>query len=144
MDVKPIHTQADHRDALAELERLWEAKPGTPEGDKFEVLATLVDVYEREHTPILPPDPIEAIKFRMEQEGVTRQDLAPMIGSRARVSEILNGQRRLTLRMIRQLNKQLRIPLEALVAETHVKSSGGVRAKPRPAAPRRQEPSRKR
>jgi len=68
MDIKPIHTKADHKAALAEIERLWDAKPGTPEFDKFEVLATLVDVYERTHTPILPPDPVEAIKFRLEQQ----------------------------------------------------------------------------
>jgi len=117
MDIKPIRTEADHKAALAEIERLWDAKPGTPEGDHFEVLATLVDAYERKHTPILPPDPIEAIQFRLEQQGKTRKALEPILGTRARVSEILRGHRNLTLAMIRALHRELRIPLEILVAE---------------------------
>lgn len=117
MDIKPIHTAADHKIALADIERLWGAQPGTPEGDKFDVLATLIDAWERKHTPILPPDPIEAIKFRLEQQGQTRKVLEPIIGTRARVSEILNGHRKLTLPMIRALNRELDIPLEILVAE---------------------------
>ena len=120
MDIKPIHTEADHRGALAEIERLWDAAPGTPEFEKFEVLATLVDAYERQHTPILPPDPVEAIKFRLAQQGQTRKALEPIIGTRARVSEVLNGQRKLTLPMIRALHRELHIPLEVLVAETVV------------------------
>lgn len=117
MDIKPIHTAADHKAALAEIERLWGAQPGTPDGDKFEVLATLVDEWERKRTPILPPDPVEAIKFRLEQQGQTRKALEPIIGTRARVSEILNGHRKLTLAMIRALNRELNIPLEILVAD---------------------------
>src|SRR5579872_7188145 len=100
MDIKPILTEADHKVALAEIERLWDAQPGTPEFDKFQVLGTLVDAYEREHFPILPPDPIEAIKFRLEQQGLTRKVLESLIGTRARVSEILNRRRQLTLAMI--------------------------------------------
>ena len=121
MDIKPIHTAADHKLALAEIERLWDAAPGTPDFEKLEVLATLTDAYEREHTPILPPDPIEAIKFRLEQQGHTRKVLEPIIGTRARVSEVLNGQRKLSLAMIRALNRELHIPLEVLVAESVVK-----------------------
>jgi len=121
MDIKPIHTAADHKLALAEIERLWDAAPGTPDFEKLEVLATLTDAYEREHTPILPPDPIEAIKFRLEQQGQTRKVLEPIIGTRARVSEVLNGQRKLSLAMIRALNRELDIPLEILVAELVVK-----------------------
>ena len=117
MEIKPIHTEADHKAALAEIERLWDAEPGTPEFERFEVLATLVDAYERAQTPILPPDPIEAIKFRLEQQGQTRKALEPILGTRARVSEVLNGQRKLTLPMIRALHRELRIPLDILVAE---------------------------
>jgi HTH-type transcriptional regulator/antitoxin HigA len=127
MDIKPIHTEADHKAALAEIERLWDAKPGTADGDKFEVLATLVDAYERKHTPILPPDPIEAIKFRLEQQGQTRKALEPILGTRARVSEVLNGQRKLTLPMIRSLNRELHIPLDVLVAEVHAKRGRATR-----------------
>ena len=118
MDIKPILTEADHKAALAEIERLWDALPGTPEFDKFQVLGTLVDAYEREHFPILPPDPIEAIKFRLEQQGLTRKALESLIGTRARVSEVLNRRRQLTLAMIRALNRELHIPLEVLVAES--------------------------
>jgi HTH-type transcriptional regulator/antitoxin HigA len=117
MDIKPIRSEADHRAALLEIERLWDAQPGTPDADRFEVLATLVDAYEREHTPILPPDPIEAIKFRLEQSGLTRKALETIIGTRARVSEIFSGRRALTLAMIRALNSELKIPLEALIRE---------------------------
>jgi HTH-type transcriptional regulator/antitoxin HigA len=81
--IKPIHTKADHAAALKEIECLWDAKPGTPEHDKLDVLATLVVAYEKKHTPMLPPDPIEAIKFRIEQQGKTRKDLEPIIGTRA-------------------------------------------------------------
>jgi HTH-type transcriptional regulator/antitoxin HigA len=127
MDIKPIHTEANHKAALAEIERLWDAAPGTPDFEKFEVLATLVDAYERQHTPILPPDPVEAIKFRLEQQGQTRKVLEPIIGTRARVSEVLNRQRKLTLAMIRALNRELHIPLEVLVAETVVAAARKTR-----------------
>ena len=117
MNIKPIHTKADHRAALAAIERLWDAEPGTPEFDRLDVLSTLVDAYERTHTPILPPDPVEAIKFRLEQQGQTRKVLEPILGTRARVSEVLSRKRALTLPMIRALNRELNIPLEILVAE---------------------------
>jgi HTH-type transcriptional regulator / antitoxin HigA len=116
-DIKPIHTQADHKAALAEIERLWDAVPGSPEFDRLDVLGTLVDAYERAHVPILPPDPVEAILFRLEQQGRTRKELQPILGTRARVSEILNRQRSLTLAMIRALHRELEIPLDVLVAE---------------------------
>ncbi len=115
--IKPIRTKIDHAAALQEVERLWDAKPGTPSGDRLEVLATLVDAYERAHFPILPPDPIEAIKFRMDQQGKTRKDLEPILGTRARVAEILLGRRPLTLTMIRGLHRALDIPLDILVME---------------------------
>ena len=89
MNIKPIHTAADHKKALTEIERLWNAKPGTAAHDKLEVLGTLVDAYEREHVRIGPPDPVSAILFRMEQQGLTRNDLLPYFGTRARVSEVL-------------------------------------------------------
>lgn len=116
-NIRPIHTAADHKAALAEIERLWNAEPDTPEFERLEVLATLVDAYERKHTPILPPDPIEAIKFRLEQQGQSRKALEAMVGTRARVSEILNGKRTLTLAMIRTIHRELDIPLEILIAE---------------------------
>ncbi len=127
--IKPIRTKADHAAALATIEGLWDAKTGTREGDVLEVLATLVDAYEREHTPILPPDPIEAIKFRLEQQGKSRKELEPLLGTRARVSEVLTGKRALSLVMIRSLHRELHIPLETLVAATAPDAR-----KPRPAA----------
>ena len=102
-DVKPIHTAADHRAALKQVERLWGSKSGTPDGDRLDVLATLIDAYEAQHEPIDKPDPIEAIRFRMEQQGLTRKDLEPMLGTRMRVSEVLNGKRALSIAMIRRL-----------------------------------------
>jgi HTH-type transcriptional regulator/antitoxin HigA len=100
---------------LEEIEGLWDAEPGTPEGDRLEVLMTLVEAYEDEHHPIPLPDPIEAIKYYMESCNLSRQDLEPIIGSRARVSEILNRRRALSLRMIRNLEAELGIPAEILV-----------------------------
>ena len=117
MVIKPIRTEADHAVALAEIWRLHDAKVGTPDYDTLEVLSTLVDAYEDEHMPILPPDPVEAIKFRLEQEGKTRKDLEPIIGTRARVSEILSRTRGLSLAMIRALHEALSIPLEILVLD---------------------------
>ena len=111
-DIKPIRTEADRRRAMAEIERLWGHKLGTPEGDRLAVLATLVSAYEAKHHPVDPPDPIEAIKFRMEQQGLTRKDLEPIFGTRARVSEILARKRPLSLEMIRRLSQQLEIPAD--------------------------------
>lgn len=114
MDIKPIKTEADYEAVLEELEGLFDAEPGTPEGDRLEILSTLVEAYEDEHYDIPAPDPIEAILYYMESRGLTRADLEPYIGSRARVSEILNRKRPLTLAMIQRLN-QLGIPAEALI-----------------------------
>jgi HTH-type transcriptional regulator/antitoxin HigA len=123
MDIKPIRTAEDHKRALKEIERLWDkAKPGTPDGDRFEVLGTLVDAYEEEHFPIPDPDPIEAIRFRMEQEGLTNNDLLPIFKTRARVSEVMGKRRRLNLTMIRSLHKRLEIPIECLVKEYKLKA----------------------
>jgi HTH-type transcriptional regulator/antitoxin HigA len=117
-ELKPIRTDADHEAALAELERLWGAKTGSPEGDRLDVLATLIDAYEAERFAMDPPDPIEAIRFRMEQQGITRKDLEPMIGTRARVAEVLNGKRSLSLGMIRRLHDQLGISADVLIRPT--------------------------
>jgi HTH-type transcriptional regulator/antitoxin HigA len=115
MDIRPLRTEADYRAALEEVERLWEAEPGTPEGDRVEVLVTLIEAYEAKHHPIPAPDPIAAILFMMEQKGLTRRDLEPAIGSRSRVSQILNRKRPLTLPMIRALSALLHIPTDVLV-----------------------------
>src|SRR5260221_13916147 len=106
-EVKPIRTKRDYEAALKEVERLWGAKSGTRDGDRLDVLATLIDAYEAEHHPMDPPDPIEAIKFRMEQQGLTKKDLAAIIGPRARVSEVLGRKRPLSIAMIRRLHAQL-------------------------------------
>jgi len=115
MEIRPIKTEADHQAALEEIERLWEAKPRSPEGDRLDVLTTLVEAYEERNHAILPPDPVESIFFRMEQLGRSRQDLEPLFGSRARVSEILNRKRSLSLEMIRRLHDAWGIPAEVLI-----------------------------
>jgi HTH-type transcriptional regulator/antitoxin HigA len=117
-DLKPIRSEADHDAALAEVERLWGAKSGTPDGDRLDLLATLIDVYEARTYPIDPPDPIEAIQFRMEQLGLTRKDLEPLIGTRARVAEVMNRKRNLSIDMIRRLHEQLGISAEVLIRPT--------------------------
>jgi HTH-type transcriptional regulator / antitoxin HigA len=116
--VRPIRSKADYEAALAEAERLWGAKAGTEKGDRLDVLATLIEAYEAEHYPMDPPDPIEAIKFRMEQMRLTRKDLEPLIGTRTRVAEVLNGRRRLSIAMIRRLHEKLGIPAETLIRPT--------------------------
>jgi HTH-type transcriptional regulator/antitoxin HigA len=113
--LKPIRTKKDYEAALKEVERLWGAKLGTEEGDRLDVLATLIDVYEAAHYPLDPPDPIEAIKFRMEQQGLSRKDLEPLIGTRTRVAEVLNRRRSLSIGMIRRLHKKLGISAEVLI-----------------------------
>ena len=113
--IKPIRTDADHEEALQEIEALWDSEQDTPEGERLEVLITLVDAYEAAQFPIYPPDPIDAVLFLMDSRGLTRRDLEPYLGSRARVSEILNRRRPLTLNMIRKLQKGLGIPAEILV-----------------------------
>jgi HTH-type transcriptional regulator / antitoxin HigA len=113
--LKPIRKKKDYEAALKEVERLWGAKLGTKEGDRLDVLATLIDVYEAAHYPVDPPDPIEAIKFRMEQQGLSRKDLEPLIGTRTRVAEVLNRRRSLSIGMIRRLHKKLGISAEVLI-----------------------------
>ena len=119
MDIKPIKTEADYQAALEEIEGLFDAAPDTPEGDRLEVLVTLVEAYEEKHYSIPKPDPIEAILYHMESRGLTRRDLQPLIGSRARVSEVLNRKRPLTMEMIRNLHKGLGIPAEVLIQPYH-------------------------
>jgi len=114
-EIRPIRTKADHAAALAEIEKLWGAKAGTPEGDRLDVLATLIEAYELRHYPIDPPDPLAAIRFRMEQQGLTRKDLVPLIGTRTRVAEVLNGKRNLSIAMIRRLHAALGISAEVLI-----------------------------
>ena len=117
MEIRPIRTQADYEAALAEVSPLFDNEPqlGTPEGDRFDVLVTLIEAFERRHFPIDPPDAIEAIKFRMEQQGLTPADLQPMIGRMNRVYEVLNRKRPLTMAMVRRLHRQLGIPAESLI-----------------------------
>jgi HTH-type transcriptional regulator/antitoxin HigA len=119
MNIKPIKNETDYQAALEEIERLFEAVPDTPEGDQLEVLVTLVEAYEEKHYSIPKPDPIEAILYHMESRGLTRRDLQPYIGSRARVSEVLNRKRSLTMEMIRNLHKGLGIPAEILIQPYH-------------------------
>lgn len=114
-EIKPIRTKAAYERALADVERLWGATSGTREGDRLDVLATLIDAYEAVHFPIDQPDPIDAIKFRMEQQGLSRKDLEPMIGSRTRVAEVLNRKRGLSISMIRRLHAGLGIAAEVLI-----------------------------
>ncbi len=114
-EIRPVRTKGDHRAALGEVERLWNARPGTPEGDLVDVLTTLIEDYEARHHPIPAPDPIAAIEFMMEQKGLSRRDLEPVIGSRGRVSEVLMRKRPLTLPMVRGLSSLLDIPAEILV-----------------------------
>lgn len=117
-EVKPIRTADDYEAALKDVEQLWGAKVGTPAGDRLDVLATLINAYEAAHFPIDPPDPIEAIKFRMEQQGLSRKDLEPLIGTRTRVAEVLNRKRNLSIAMIRRLHRRLGISAEVLIRPT--------------------------
>ena len=115
MEIRPLKTEADYRATLQEIESLMQAAPGTPEGERLEVLVTLVEAYERRHYPLDLPEPVEAIKFAMEQKGLTPKDLEPMIGRLNRVYEVLNRRRPLTLKMIWKLHKELGIPAESLI-----------------------------
>lgn len=115
MNIKPIKTEQDHQEALDRLEVIFDAKKGSPEGDELEILGLLIEKYESMYFPIDLPDPIEAIKFRMEQMGYTQSDLVKIIGLKSRVSEILNKKRKLTLEMIRKIHVALNIPTEILV-----------------------------
>jgi len=115
MEIKPIRTGADHDAALREIERLWGAAEGSAEGDRLEVFLALVETYERAHFPVDAPDPIEAIKFRLEQQGADVKTLVGVIGSRSRVYEVLRRDRPLSLGMIRRLHERLQIPAEVLI-----------------------------
>ena len=115
MNIRPIKTKKDYQLAMNRLESIFDAKPGTTEGDELEVLGILIDKYEQEHYPIGYPDPVEAIKFRMEQLGYSQSDLAKVVGLKSRASEILSKKRKLTLEMIRQLHQTLGIPTDVLI-----------------------------
>src|SRR5918999_3836951 len=115
MRIKPIKTERDYQKALKEIDKLWDAKPNTYKGDRLDVLVTLVEAFERKHYEMTPPDPVEAIKFRMEQLGLKPTDLAKILGGRSRVSEVLNKKKSLSVEMIRSLHKQLSIPAESLL-----------------------------
>ena len=115
MTIKPIKTKKDYQEALTRLETLFDAKKGSPKGDELEILGMLVDNYENENFPVGFPDPVEAIKFRMEQLGYTQTDLANVVGLKSRASEILSRKRKLSLEMIRQIHDRLNIPTEVLI-----------------------------
>ena len=115
MNIKPIKTKKDYEQALERLEKIFDAKKGTPKGDELEILGMLIDKYEMEKFPIGFPDPVEAIKFRMEQLGYNQTDLANVVGLKSRASEILNRKRKLSLEMIRQIHEGLNIPTEVLI-----------------------------
>ena len=117
MKIKPIRTKTDYRKALQEIETLMDARAGTPEGERLDVLATLVEDYERKHFPMDLPDAVEAIKFRMQQSGLGPKDLVPMIGQLNRVYEVLNRKRPLTLKMVWRLHRELGIPAESLIRQ---------------------------
>jgi len=117
MDIKPIGTKADYRAALKEIESLMNAEADTPEGERLDVLATLVEAYERKHFPMDLPDPVGAIRFRMEQSGLSPKDLVPMIGQLNRVYEVLGRKRPLTLKRVWRLHRELGIPAESLIKQ---------------------------
>lgn len=115
MILKPIKTKKDYQNALARLEEIFDARKGSAEGDELDILGILIEQYENEHFPIGLPDPVEAIKFRMEQLGYTQNDLAQVVGLKSRASEILNRKRKLSLEMVRQLHEKLNIPADVLI-----------------------------
>lgn len=116
MEIRPIKTEEDYNNSIHRVEELWGAKRDTSDGDELDLLVTLVESYEMKHFPIAPPDPVDAIKFRMEQMGMTKADMVKYLGSQSRVSEILNRKRKLTLGMIKSLYRGLKIPAEILLA----------------------------
>jgi HTH-type transcriptional regulator / antitoxin HigA len=121
MEIKPIRTKADYRAALKDVEGLMSARAGTDDGERLDVLVTLIEAYERKHFAMALPDPIDAIRFTMEQKGLTAKDLVPMIGQVNRVYEVLNRKRPLTLQMIRKLHSRLGIPAESLIGDVDEK-----------------------
>ncbi|RLD43263.1 MAG: transcriptional regulator [Bacteroidetes bacterium] len=116
MEIRPIKTEMDYNQSIKRIEELWGAKKDSPKGDELDLLCTLTESYEMKHYPIAPPDPIDAIKFRMEQMGMSKTDMAKYLGSQSRVSEVLSGKRRLTLKMVKSLYRGLKIPAEILLA----------------------------
>lgn len=137
MEIKPIRTEADYEAALKEIEKLMESQPGTPDGDRMEVLVTLVEVYEAKHFPIPEPDdPVEVLEYYMESRGLSRSDLIAYLGSKERVSEVLNRKRGLSLEMIRRLHNGLGIPADLIMGKHRttsatrgrIKSDEGVRS----------------
>ena len=128
MQIHPIRTEADHDLAVARIAQLIHARLGTAEGEELDVLATLVDAYEAKHHAIDAPDPIDAIQFRMEQQGLTRKNLEPLIGSRARVSEVMTRRRSLTLAMIRRVRNELGISADVLIGHSEKKQPKRVRS----------------
>ncbi|MEX0778526.1 MAG: helix-turn-helix domain-containing protein [Balneolales bacterium] len=118
MKIHPIHTEQDYKKALARIEEIFDASPGTSEGDELEILGILVEQFEKEHFPIDFPKPVDAIKFRMDQLGLSQKDFAKLLGSRSRASEILAGKRALSLRQIKLITKRLEIPADILLDET--------------------------
>jgi HTH-type transcriptional regulator/antitoxin HigA len=124
MDINPIKSERDYRRVLREIDSLMDAKAGTPDGDRLDVLVTLAEAWEEKHHAIDAPHPVEAIRFAMEQRGLSRRDLEPFIGSRARVAEVLNRKRPLTLAMIRKLHLGLGIPAEVLIREDRLRPAG--------------------
>ena len=125
MDIHPLRTETDYKAALTIIEQLFDAKSNTPEGDQLDLVTTLVEAYEARYTPILPPDPIEAILYTLESRGLVRRDLEPYLGSRARVAEILNRKRPLSLTMIRRLHSGLGIPAAVLIQPYRTASGAG-------------------
>ena len=123
MNIRPIKTESDYLNALSEIEALMTVEAGSPEGDRLDVMVTLVQAYEQDHYPIDFPDPVEAIKFRMEQQGLTIDDLIPVIGRKNRVYEILARKRPLTLRMIEGLHEKLAIPAESLLRKKRIQQN---------------------
>jgi len=137
MNIHPIRNEADYDAALAESERLWGSKPRSPDGDRLDVLLVLVESYEAKNHPIDPPDPVDAIKFRMEQMKLTRKDLEPLIGPRGRVAEVINRRRPLSLAMIRNLHGKLHIPLESRIQTSESAADKRARRTGRRSAPNR-------
>lgn len=123
MHIRPIKSKADHRAALKDIERLLDATPGTPDGDRLDVLVTLVEYYEAQQEPVAPPHPIAALLYYMESRGLSRRDLEPYLGSRARIAEVLNRRRPLTIEMIRKLHAGLGISAEVLIRPYAVRKS---------------------
>jgi HTH-type transcriptional regulator/antitoxin HigA len=122
VELKPIRTEDDYKQAMQTLATLWGASQGTPASDQLDILATLIEKYEEEHFPMDLPDPVDAILFRMEQQGLSRKDLTPMLGTRNRVSEVLNRRRGMSLEMIRAVHEQLHIPAEVLIRSSKMRA----------------------